>query len=140
MNGDKSIKTFKVFAAIRQIQAAIHHFKNDDYECAVTLAAAAEGVLPNVRTPHLFTLIKASPEFRDIDPNFVINWFKHSVPPYEIEIPEFEVVMVIVRAISKLIAVEKTAKREGLSDHLPDIRLFLRWAFEQGHLPMPDEI
>jgi len=73
-----------------------------------------------------------------LDPNEVINWLKHSALPYEWEISEFEAVITIIRAISKLIAVGKTLKSK-MAMHFPDdIKMFARWAFEQDHLPMPD--
>ncbi len=40
------IKTTRKLAAQRQIDAAIAHLHEAELECAVTLAAAAEGLLP----------------------------------------------------------------------------------------------
>jgi hypothetical protein len=39
-------ETTRQLAALYQITAAIKHFYDGDLECAVTLASAAEGVLP----------------------------------------------------------------------------------------------
>jgi hypothetical protein len=69
----KLIRTTKQLAATRQIQAAIKHFRNDDYECAITLAAAAEGLLPPTGYPHMFSVLKDSPFFEKGD----INLFHH---------------------------------------------------------------
>lgn len=127
----KIIETTKQFAAIRQIQAAIYHFWHDDYECAITLAAAAEGVMPTTDEPHMFATLKASPAFKELDANLFINWMKHPTGPDAAYISEFEVAMVIMRAISKLIAIYK--------DGTDDMRKFVVWVFETGHLPLPEE-
>ncbi len=133
VDGDlgKIIKTTKKLAATRQIQAAIVHFWKDDYECAITLAAAAEGLLPPTDEPHIFSLLKASPLFEKGDYNLFINWLKHPAEPNEAHIPEFETAIIIMRAISKLIAIYK--------DGTDDMREFGRWVFKVGHLPMPKD-
>jgi len=125
----KAIETTRQTAATRQIDAAIHHFKNGEYECAITLAAAAEGMLPTTEHPHVFTLMKDSPNFKEADFNCFINWLKHPNEPDQTLIPDFEVVMVIIRAISKMIATYETGSN--------DMKEFCRWAFAQGHIPMP---
>jgi hypothetical protein len=46
-------------AALRQIAAAIQHFENKEYECAITLARAAEGQLATEQeSAHLFEKLK----------------------------------------------------------------------------------
>jgi hypothetical protein len=127
----KIIKTTKQLAATRQIQAAIAHFRKDEYECAITLAAAAEGLIPDTDEPHIFTVLKASPMFKEMDFNLYINWLKHPTEPNGADIPEFEVAIIIMRAISKLAAVYNDAPN--------DVREFGRWVFEVGHLPMPKD-
>jgi hypothetical protein len=127
----KYVETSKQLAALQQIHAAILHCKNEAFECAITLAASAEGLLPSTTERHLFQLLKNSPVARsDFDYNSVINWLKHPVGPDDNAIPEFEVAIIIVRAISKFIA---TYRRGS-----PAMRSFVRWTFEQGHLPLPE--
>ncbi len=125
----KSVESNKLLAALCQIQAAIVLFKKGEYECAVTLAAAAEGLLPPTNDPHLFQVLKDSPEAKKIDFNRLINWLKHPTGP-EIEIfAEFEVAIIIVRAISKFLVTYKTVS--------PAMKDFIKWTFEKGHLPDP---
>lgn len=127
----KYVETSKKLAALEQIHAAILHCQNERFECAVTLAAAAEGVLPDTPERHLFKVLKTSPVAREaFDYNNMINWLKHSLLPDENIIPEFEVAIVIVRAISKFNAIY----HEGSTV----MRAFVRWAFAQGHLPLPE--
>ena len=52
------IETTKQLAALRQITAAIEHLHKREYECAITLAAAAEGLLPPTDEPHIFSDLK----------------------------------------------------------------------------------
>ena len=61
-------KVTKKEAALRQINASIKHLYNGEYECAATLAGAAEGMLPNTNSPFLFKELAAvppPPEFED---------------------------------------------------------------------------
>jgi hypothetical protein len=37
---------------MRQIHAAIEHWRGGDFECAITLARAAERMLPDIDEPH----------------------------------------------------------------------------------------
>ena len=81
-----------------------------EYECAITLAAAAEGLLPPTGEPHLFRGLKESippEEFKYLDFNKVVNWLKHYKPedPDPFVFLESEAVMLIQRAITKFIAV-----------------------------------
>jgi hypothetical protein len=48
------IKTTKQLSAFRQTVGAIEHFHKKDYECAITLAGAAEGQVKEKTTNHLF--------------------------------------------------------------------------------------
>jgi hypothetical protein len=127
----KIVPTTKQLAATRQIQAAIAHFWKDEYECAITLAAAAEGLLPPANEPHIFSVLQASPTFKGADYNRFIVWLKHPTEPNEAHIAEFEAAIIIMRAISKLIAV--------YHDGTEDMRAFGRWCFDVGHLPLPKD-
>jgi hypothetical protein len=134
-NENKYIETTKQLAALKQLHAVIWLFQKDEFECAITLAAAAEGLLPPVEGAHLFQALKSSKEVKETNYNLFINWLKHpniTIPGCEIDsalIPEFEVVIIIVRAISKFRAVYKTGS--------PVMADFIKWAFENGHLPTP---
>jgi hypothetical protein len=126
----KCIETTKKLAAKRQIHAAILLLrKEQEFECAITLAAAAEGLLPTTDEPHIFKVLKDTPVFKQLDLNLFITWLKHSGEPEDAKISEFEVTLIIVRAISKFAAIYKT--QSGLMTD------FVKWAFEKGHLPVP---
>jgi hypothetical protein len=53
------IETHVRYASMRQIHAAIEHVHREDYECAITLAGAAEGILPDTDEPHFRQKVKA---------------------------------------------------------------------------------
>jgi hypothetical protein len=92
-------------SAQRQISAAIRHFLKGELECAITLAAAAEGQLPDTPDPYLLKgLVRVVP-FAEFNHNLVINWLKHHKEPDEVNIPRYEAIMVISRSISKFVAV-----------------------------------
>jgi hypothetical protein len=104
------IETTKQLAALRQITAAIEHLRKREYECAITLAAAAEGLLPPTDEPHMFQALKEyipPEEFKYLDFNMVVNWLKHYKPEHEdpFSFPESEAANLIHRAITKFIAV-----------------------------------
>jgi hypothetical protein len=126
----KLINTSKQLAATRQIEAAIAHFKAEEYESAFTLAGAAEGLLPETKEPHIFSALRASPKFKSLDLNRIKNWLKHPTPPDQASISEFETVLMIMRAITKVYAVY-----EVRNDVMEE---FGRWAFQVGHLPTPE--
>ena len=92
-------------SALRLVEAAIHHARSDDYDCAITLAAAAEGQLPDTDAPYIYNDLRANGEAKDLDLNAVINWLKHPIAPDQIAIGDFEVAITILRAISKFVAV-----------------------------------
>jgi len=55
----RTVLTSKQLAAERQIHAAIAHFRNGDFECAISLCSAAEGQMPGPEDPtHLFAVLK----------------------------------------------------------------------------------
>ena len=87
-------------------------------------------MLPKTEERHLFQILKKSPLFEQIDINRRINWLKHPLEPDDELIPEFEVAVIIVRAISKFHAVFKEESQP--------MRVFINWTFDQGHLPRPD--
>jgi hypothetical protein len=56
---------------MRQIHAAIEHLHRGDFECAIALAAAGEGMLPPTEEPY-FRELAAKWRYEDI-----VNWLRH---------------------------------------------------------------
>jgi hypothetical protein len=52
MTGPASIETNVRYASMRQIHVAIECHNQQHWECAITLAAAAEGMLPATDESH----------------------------------------------------------------------------------------
>jgi hypothetical protein len=100
----KDLQTSKKESAARQLRSAVAHFENGDLDCAITLAGAAEGILPDTDDPYLFKMLRNHPDV-DFDLNLVVNWLKHPVGPEETIVGVGEATIVIARAISKFIAV-----------------------------------
>lgn len=124
------LETSRKQSAHRQIEAAIQFFHNGKIDCAITLAAAAENMLPRTNEPHIFQIL--SPYNDDLQINLVINWLKHPNEPETATISEFEAAIVITRAISKFIAVHHQSC-QPFND-------FLRWGHRVGHLPNFDAL
>jgi len=114
MGNPESIETKVQFASMRQINAAIDHLHRGDFECAITLAGAAEGMLPDTNSPHSRQKVKelsAHPEIKAAGeatgPNDYINWLRHGTlvkdgPRVETAtITEIEVIATIWRATTK---------------------------------------
>jgi hypothetical protein len=70
------VETTKQLSSLRQTKAAIAHLHKNELECAITLAAAAEGQLPETTVEHLFRLLRRMAPQDDF--NLVINWLKTS--------------------------------------------------------------
>jgi hypothetical protein len=120
------IKTTKQIAAYRQIVAAIEHLHKKDYECAITLAGAAEGQVKE-KTNHLFRLILK--KFSSDEANAYIHWLKHPSGPDGAEITEQEVVTTIIRAIQKYVGAYET-------NH-PHFTTFSEWCIASGYTKKP---
>ena len=98
-------------AARRQITAAIEHYEKGEYECAITLAGAAEGQLTTKEEDnHLFKELKVRrpPEFNSEKEwvdwlNAARDWLKHPTPQWgdEWAIDDFSAGTMILRAITK---------------------------------------
>ncbi|SRR5258708_22300508 len=121
------IKTTKQIAAYRQIAAAIEHLHKKDYECAITLAGAAEGQVKEKTTTHLFRLILK--KFSSDEANAYIHWLKHPSGPDDAEITEQEVVTTMIRAIQKYVGTYKT-------NH-PHFETFSDWCIASGYTKKP---
>jgi hypothetical protein len=110
-------ETTRELSALRQINAAIQHFREGELECAITLAAAAEGQLPEPGATYLFATMKRAVPFSEFDHNLFINWLKHPNEPDDITISGLEATLTLLRAISKFRAVYR---------HLsPEMKAFL---------------
>ena len=116
MGNPRSIDTNIRYASMRQIHAAIEHINRGDFECAITLAGAAEGMLPNTDEPHfrqkmlaLEKAMAAADKFNRA--NTFINWLKHGTidpggPRHEnATIGLLDPLATIYRAITKFEAV-----------------------------------
>jgi hypothetical protein len=98
-------------AALRQITASIEHYNKGEYECAITLAGAAEGQLTaKDGDDHLFKQLKelVPPEFKTEREwvnwlNATRDWLKHETPQWGDEwvISDYSAGIMIVRAINK---------------------------------------
>ena len=87
-------------------------FENKDYECAITLAGAAEGQLATEESKHLFHELKVRvpPEFKNEKDwtnwlNVTRDWLKHETPQWrdEWEITEPTAAIMIARAVTKFV-------------------------------------
>jgi len=115
-------------ASMRQIHCAIEHLHRGNYECAITLAGAAEGMLPNTDEPTFRQKVKAlskSPEIQAAGgatgPNDYTNWLKHGGVE-NATIPAEESVALIWRAITKYKVI--------YNDLSPQMLRFEDWARE----------
>ena len=97
------IETSCHYASMRQIHAAIEHWQRADFECAMTLAGAAEGMLPDIDEPHFREL----QNFTRI--NEISNWLIQSAsqnggkddPGDTVIIEEIDAIVAIYRATLK---------------------------------------
>ena len=119
------METSKKTSALRQIETAIRLFHEGSLDCAITLAAAGENILPATDDPHLFQSLQ--PHNAELDINLVINWLKHPFAPDTATISEFEAAIAIARGITKFVAVYHQS--------CAPFETFLRWSHEAGHLP-----
>ncbi len=140
MGNPESIETKIRFASMRQIDAAIEHLHRGDFECAITLAGAGEGMLPETDNPHfrkramaLEAMLPKSDEGENTA-NAYINWLKPGTlkrngPRVEnATISELEVIVTIWRAITKFNAVYVVVE----ADRTPQMIEFANWA--RAHL------
>lgn len=123
------IETNRKLAALRQIDAAIKHLHGVGVECAITLAAAAENLLPATKEPHIFQYLEQHSAFKnkEVDFNETINWLKHPIGSDAKVIFQQEAALIILRAMSKFVAVYKEAPTEWDE--------FLKWGATAGFWP-----
>jgi hypothetical protein len=102
------METNRRLASMRQIHAAIDHLYKSEFESAITLASAAEGILPKTEKPHLFQKIKKVAKALPADTpgatgiNDFTNWTKHGTHETA-TISEQDAIEVVTRAISKFV-------------------------------------
>jgi hypothetical protein len=98
----------KIEAATRQTEAAIEAFARGDFDIAITLAGAAEGMIER-DGPHLFSFLRDSPRVRDVPKkdwittlNTERDWLKHQTGPDALMLEQENTAFMIARAASKL--------------------------------------
>lgn len=109
---DLQIETTKRLAAQRQILAAVNHLHKSELESAITLATAAEGLLPGTESRQIFAYLREHPLNKQVDIDRTIKWLKCSAPPDAAAIFEFEAAVVIARVMSKFAAAYAEAPSE----------------------------
>jgi hypothetical protein len=118
---------------MRQIHCAIEHLHRGDFECAITLAHAGEGMLPEPEKLYLRHKIQDMSKSEVVqaaggltDPNDLSVWLKHGTlnkaRVEAVTIPAEESVAFVCRAISKFEAV--------YDDLSPQMISFRKWAKE----------
>jgi hypothetical protein len=137
MSNTPKIETSIHYASMRQIHAAIEHLHRGDFECAITLAAAGEGILPSTDEAHFFQKAKQLGKDLGAQPdgvagvNDVINWLKHGEivdattgkrRRYETAtIEQLEAIVAIYRGLTKFEAIFPDQKT-------PQMLSFKNWA------------
>jgi hypothetical protein len=110
-------------AALRQIRVAIQVFVEDEYEAAITLAGAAEGMIAGGERVNIFEKLKERrPEDFEGDTkawiaflNTTRDWLKHPSGGETNLIRQFDAWLMLLRALTKYQAVygEDTAEMEA---------------------------
>ena len=127
-------------AARLQILTACTLLFEGNWECAMTLAGAAEGQIPetkNAIVPDIFTRIKsvlgknyASEREHVSFENSERDWLKHNSDQSNKLIYEFKAFMMVARAASKYWSVYR--------DNSEDIQALNKWLIEQNYPFNPD--
>jgi hypothetical protein len=122
-------------AARHQILIAVRMAREEEYESAITLANAAEGMLAGGEQNHFYEQLKAHrPEDVTDEKGWVnwlnetAHWLKHPTPQLGVEraIMEYETWIMVMRAISKYYWTFRENTKE--------MRDFVDWARAQGFL------
>jgi hypothetical protein len=110
MANPTQIETTIRVASMRQIHAAIDHLHRGDFECAITLAAAGEGMLPAIDNTDSFlktmALIPIPASSAEARVNEIVDWLAHGITGDGtrielVQISELETIATIFRAISR---------------------------------------
>jgi hypothetical protein len=128
----RALELTKVDAATRQVDAAIEALVRGDFDVAITLAGAAEGMLERSGL-HGFAFLRDSPRVQHVEKkewigvlNFERDWLKHPTPdaPKVLTIEPWHAGVMIARAASKV--EDWTPRmyefREWLMAHIEQIR------------------
>ena len=98
----------KMEAAARQTEAAIEALIRGEFDIAITLAGAAEGMIDR-DGPHMFAYLRDSPRTSELDSkkwiaalNLERDWLKHSGGPDSLSFERENAAYMIARAASKL--------------------------------------
>ena len=104
----------KAQGAVRQLEAAIHSFVRGDFDIAITLAGAAEGMFDR-KGRHLFAFTRDHPKASGVERKKWIahlnrdrDWLKHPSGPDRLQIERFSAAVAITRAATKLEAKDWT--------------------------------
>lgn len=106
------IKITKLQGAANQISAAIDALERGQFDVAITLAGAAEGMLPEIDTQPLFATLRDAPERPSSISqkawisalNAERDWLKHSTTEVgdEIDITIYDASIMVLRALARL--------------------------------------
>lgn len=125
MTKDREFKLVtKKQASLRQLHAAIEHLRNGDYECAITLAGAAEGQLAGRGEIDFWQVLKIVASEGRTDRKAVISelnetrdWLKHPTP--QLKDPHYlhadEAWLACLRAVMQFVSVFK--QQSSKMDH-----------------------
>lgn len=98
----------KTQGATRQTEAAIEALVRGDFDIAITLAGAAEGMLER-DGPHMFSFLRDSPRVEHVETkvwiatlNLERDWLKHSGGAESLLLERGHAAFMIARAASKL--------------------------------------
>jgi hypothetical protein len=106
----KTMTLTKAESALRQVNAAIEAFWRGDFDIAITLSGAAEGMLER-EDAHLFSYMRDAPKVQHVPKKEWIktlnrerDWLKHSGSEHSAtaEIGRADAAFMIARAASKL--------------------------------------
>jgi hypothetical protein len=114
------VETNKRLTSMRQIHAAIDHLHKAEFESAITLGSAAEGILPGTRQAvSISTTAQSLPADTPgaTGVNALTNWTKHGTHETA-TISEQDAIEIVTRAASKFVAVydEQSAKMKEFSE------------------------
>lgn len=109
---DQSITLTKSVAAMRQTHLAIGALANGDFDAAITLAGAAEELLPEKPDQKVFGTLRDDPSGQEMFGrkqwieliNVERNWLKHQTTTFgeELTISAADAAFMIVRAMARL--------------------------------------
>jgi hypothetical protein len=107
---DRALRITKSEGATRQVEAAIEALQRGDFDLAITLAGAAEGMLDR-KGHHMLSYMLNSPRAAEFDRKELVatinqhrDWLKHVTPeqPDTLQIEREHAASMIARAASKL--------------------------------------